>query len=41
MHLRDSSRSYQAPPEEFQEHVRRVAPDLTVHVMKPGDDLTS
>ncbi len=28
-------------PEEFQKHVNEVAPDTTVHVMKPGDDLAS
>jgi L-ascorbate metabolism protein UlaG (beta-lactamase superfamily) len=28
-------------PEEFQEHVNELAPDTTVHVMKPGDDLAS
>jgi L-ascorbate metabolism protein UlaG (beta-lactamase superfamily) len=28
-------------PEEFQEHVNEFAPDTTVHVMKPGDDLAS
>ena len=28
-------------PEEFQEHVNEVAPNTTVHVMKPGDDLAS
>ncbi len=28
-------------PEDFQEHLGEVAPDATVHVMQPGDDLTS
>jgi L-ascorbate metabolism protein UlaG (beta-lactamase superfamily) len=28
-------------PEEFQEHLNEIAPDTTVHVMKPGDDLAS
>lgn len=28
-------------PEEFQEHASAIAPDLKVHVMKPGDDLAS
>ncbi len=28
-------------PEEFQEHASTLAPDLKVHVMKPGDDLAS
>jgi L-ascorbate metabolism protein UlaG (beta-lactamase superfamily) len=28
-------------PEEFQEHVNELAPNTTVHVMKPGDDLAS
>src|SRR5215210_783418 len=28
-------------PEEFQKHVNEVAPNTTVHVMKPGDDLAS
>jgi L-ascorbate metabolism protein UlaG (beta-lactamase superfamily) len=28
-------------PEEFQEHLNKVAPGTTVHVMKPGDDLAS
>ena len=28
-------------PEEFQEHVNKVAPGTTVHVMQPGDDLAS
>jgi L-ascorbate metabolism protein UlaG (beta-lactamase superfamily) len=28
-------------PEEFQEHVNELAPDTTVQVMKPGDDLAS
>src|SRR3712207_1049228 len=28
-------------PEEFQRHVREVAPGVTVHVMKPGDALAS
>ena len=27
--------------EEFQQHVSEIAPDVTVHVMKPGDDLAS
>ena len=26
-------------PEKFQEHVTEIAPDVTVHVMEPGDDL--
>jgi L-ascorbate metabolism protein UlaG (beta-lactamase superfamily) len=28
-------------PEEFQEHAKTLAPDLSIHVMKPGDDLAS
>src|ERR671913_170785 len=28
-------------PEEFQEHVSALVPDLKVHVMKPGEDLSS
>lgn len=28
-------------PEEFQEHASKIAPDLNIHVMKPGDDLAS
>lgn len=28
-------------PEEFQEHLSKLAPDTVVHVMKPGDDLAS
>jgi L-ascorbate metabolism protein UlaG (beta-lactamase superfamily) len=28
-------------PEEFQQHINEVAPGTTVHVMQPGDDLTS
>ena len=28
-------------PEEFQEHASVLVPDLKVHVMKPGDDLSS
>jgi L-ascorbate metabolism protein UlaG (beta-lactamase superfamily) len=28
-------------PEEFQQHIDEVAPDVTVHVMQPGDDLAS
>lgn len=28
-------------PEEFQEHLSKVSPDTLVHVMKPGDDLSS
>jgi len=28
-------------PEEFQQHVREIAPGVTVHVMNPGDDLPS
>jgi L-ascorbate metabolism protein UlaG (beta-lactamase superfamily) len=27
--------------EEFQQHVNKVAPGVTVHVMQPGDDLAS
>ena len=27
--------------EEFQEHVNEIAPNTTVHVMQPGDDLAS
>jgi L-ascorbate metabolism protein UlaG (beta-lactamase superfamily) len=27
--------------EEFQQHVGEIAPGVTVHVMKPGDDLSS
>ena len=27
--------------EEFQEHVSRIAPDTTVHVMQPGEELSS
>lgn len=26
-------------PEEFQKHLDEIAPDVTVHVMQPGDDL--
>ena len=28
-------------PEEFQEHLGEIAPDVTVHVMNPGDELPS
>jgi L-ascorbate metabolism protein UlaG (beta-lactamase superfamily) len=28
-------------PEEFQKHLNEIAPNTTVHVMKPGDDLAS
>jgi len=28
-------------PEEFQKHVGEIAPGVTVHVMNPGDDLSS
>ncbi len=28
-------------PEKFQEHLKEIAPDVTVHVMQPGDDLAS
>ena len=28
-------------PEEYQEHVNEIAPGTVVHVMKPGDELTS
>lgn len=28
-------------PEEFQEHASKVAPDVNIHVMKPGEDLAS
>ncbi len=28
-------------PEEFQKHLGEIAPDVTVHVMQPGDDLDS
>lgn len=28
-------------PEEFQKHLDEIAPDVTVHVMQPGDDLAS
>lgn len=28
-------------PEEFQDHLSKIAPDVRVHVMKPGDDLSS
>jgi L-ascorbate metabolism protein UlaG (beta-lactamase superfamily) len=28
-------------PEEYQEHVNEIAPGTVVHVMKPGDDLSS
>ncbi|MGI9050543.1 MAG: metal-dependent hydrolase [Rubrobacteraceae bacterium] len=28
-------------PEEFQQHASTIAPDLNIHVMKPGDDLAS
>jgi L-ascorbate metabolism protein UlaG (beta-lactamase superfamily) len=28
-------------PEEFQKHASNIAPDLVVHVMKPGEDLAS
>jgi L-ascorbate metabolism protein UlaG (beta-lactamase superfamily) len=28
-------------PEEFQEHLSNLAPDTRVHVMQPGDDLSS
>src|ERR671933_3056138 len=28
-------------PEKFREHLAKIAPDVNVHVMQPGDDLTS
>ena len=28
-------------PEEFQQHLAQIAPGVSVHVMKPGDDLSS
>ncbi len=28
-------------PEEFQKHLGEIAPDVTVHVMNPGDELAS
>jgi L-ascorbate metabolism protein UlaG (beta-lactamase superfamily) len=28
-------------PEEFQKHASALVPDLKVHVMEPGDDLSS
>ncbi len=28
-------------PEEFQQHLDQIAPNVTVHVMQPGDDLAS
>jgi L-ascorbate metabolism protein UlaG (beta-lactamase superfamily) len=28
-------------PEEFQQHVSEIAPDVNVHVMKPGEELAS
>lgn len=28
-------------PEEFRQHLGEIAPDVTVHVMKPGEDLSS
>jgi L-ascorbate metabolism protein UlaG (beta-lactamase superfamily) len=28
-------------PEEFQQHLNEISPNTTVHVMKPGDDLSS
>jgi L-ascorbate metabolism protein UlaG (beta-lactamase superfamily) len=28
-------------PEKFQEHISEIAPNVTVHVMEPGDDLSS
>jgi L-ascorbate metabolism protein UlaG (beta-lactamase superfamily) len=28
-------------PEEFQEHLSKIAPDAVMHVMAPGDDLAS
>jgi L-ascorbate metabolism protein UlaG (beta-lactamase superfamily) len=28
-------------PEKFQEHIAEIAPNATVHVMEPGDDLSS
>jgi L-ascorbate metabolism protein UlaG (beta-lactamase superfamily) len=28
-------------PEEFQEHLSKLAPDTVVHVMEPGDELSS
>jgi L-ascorbate metabolism protein UlaG (beta-lactamase superfamily) len=28
-------------PEEFQKHLGEIAPNVTVHVMQPGDDLAS
>ena len=28
-------------PEEFQQHLAEIAPSVSVHVMKPGDDLSS
>jgi L-ascorbate metabolism protein UlaG (beta-lactamase superfamily) len=28
-------------PEEFQEHASKLVPDLNIHVMRPGDELSS
>ena len=28
-------------PEEFQEHISKIAPNAEIHVMQPGDDLAS
>jgi L-ascorbate metabolism protein UlaG (beta-lactamase superfamily) len=28
-------------PEEYQQHVNEIAPGTTVHVMQPGDELSS
>ncbi len=28
-------------PEKFQEHLAKIAPNVNVHVMEPGDDLAS
>jgi L-ascorbate metabolism protein UlaG (beta-lactamase superfamily) len=28
-------------PEQFQQHLSEIAPDVNVHVMKPGEELTS
>jgi L-ascorbate metabolism protein UlaG (beta-lactamase superfamily) len=28
-------------PEKLEEHLTEIAPDVNVHVMQPGDDLSS
>src|ERR687896_322848 len=32
---------FSGEPEEFQEHLAQIAPHVSVHVMQPGDDLSS